>query len=196
MNDFIDRASLSSNPQPLPVFAKSYRAQCLAASPSDHNGNHNDELHDLPVVHRRYGPIDLDGALPSLTESDDEVNSIFESNQRAIGASEHEQNMTFRYALKHYRPAVVWATLAASLIMLEGYETALMPNFFSYGPFQHLYGALLRYTPEGSPVLGIIPIWQSGILAGGASSQLIGLFLAPRLANRFGFRITAMFGLG
>jgi SP family general alpha glucoside:H+ symporter-like MFS transporter len=84
----------------------------------------------------------------------------------------------------------------AAPIILEGYETALMPNFFSYKPFRHLYGKI--YTPgsAGAPEAIITPEWQSAILGSGAAAQLIGLLLAPKLANRFGYRHTAMIGLG
>ena len=84
----------------------------------------------------------------------------------------------------------------AAPIILEGYETSLMPNFFSYKPFRHLYGRITTPGSAGPPEAIITPEWQSSILAGGAAAQLIGLLLAPKLANKFGYRHTAMMGLG
>lgn len=118
------------------------------------------------------------------------VNDIYAGNVAAKTASEHEQGMTMGYTLKYYYVALVWAALMAAPIIMEGYETALVPSFFSFNSFQKIYGTLNkngRYF--------ISPAWQSGITISAAIGQLFGLWLAPRVVNRFGYRICTMSGL-
>ena len=35
-------------------------------------------------------------------------------------------------ALKVYRPAVLWSLVMAACVIMEGYDTALLGNFFAY----------------------------------------------------------------
>lgn len=121
---------------------------------------------------------------------EDIVNDIYAGNEAAKAASDHEQAMTMRYTVKYYYMALFWAALMAAPIIMEGYETALVPSFFSFKSFQELFG---EASKDGSLI--IRPVWQSGITIAAAVGQLIGLWLAPRVVNRFGYRICTMVGL-
>lgn len=122
--------------------------------------------------------------------SDDIVNDIYAGNAAAKAASDHEQNMTMRYTIKYYRMALFWAALMAAPIIMEGYETALVPSFFSFQNFKIHYGKLL---PDGTHMIS--PSWQSAVTIAAACGQLFGLWLAPRVINRFGYRFCTMAGL-
>ncbi|TQW00409.1 hypothetical protein V2A60_001494 [Cordyceps javanica] len=118
------------------------------------------------------------------------VNDIYAGNEAAKAASDHEQTMTMRYTIKYYYIALFWAALMAAPIIMEGYETALVPSFFSFRAFQNIYGNAYK---DGLAV--IRPTWQSGITISAACGQLFGLWLAPRVVNRYGYRICTMCGL-
>lgn len=122
--------------------------------------------------------------------TDEIVNDIYVGNEAAKAASDHEQNMTMRYTIKYYYVALFWAALMAAPIIMEGYETALVPSFFSFKSFQELYGS---QNKSGQYI--VRPAWQSGITISAAIGQLIGLWLAPRVVNRFGYRFCTMTGL-
>ena len=100
----------------------------------------------------------------------------------------------------------------AATVMMEGYETLVVPSFFSYQPFSRFYGVGLRQKrtdptcPEGLTPFNDVDgdgridrvvgtHWQTGITVGTALGQLVGLFLAPTLTRRVGYRKAALFGL-
>lgn len=121
-----------------------------------------------------------------LSESAD----IFAGSHAAKAANDHEQNMSMRYTVKYYYGALLWAILMAAPIIMEGYETALVPSFFSYSPFQQRYG---RFVSEDTFMIS--PAWQSGITIAAACGQLLGLWTAPKVVNRIGYRTCTIAGL-
>lgn len=123
--------------------------------------------------------------VPSVTTGD-----MFGSDEVARAANQHEQSMSMRYTVKYYHVAMIWAALMAAPIIMEGYETALVPNFFSYEAFKKRFG---RQAP-GQTEYTIPTAWQSGITVAAAGGQLIGLWLAPRVVNRMGYRICSAAG--
>ncbi|KAK3192236.1 hypothetical protein K4F52_001866 [Lecanicillium sp. MT-2017a] len=133
---------------------------------------------------------DKEKVTQTTTVSTEIVNDVYAGNEAAKSASAHEQSMTMRYTTKYYYIALIWAALMAAPIIMEGYETALVPSFFSFQTFQKFYGAIDVYGGHF-----IAPSWQSGITIAAACGQLFGLWLAPRLVNQFGYRICTMAGL-
>ncbi|KHO00653.1 General substrate transporter [Metarhizium album ARSEF 1941] len=117
-------------------------------------------------------------------------NDIFRGNIAAKAANDHEQTMSTKYALKYYSIAMAWAAVMAAPIIMEAYETAMVPTFFSYRAFQCKYG--LRNDETGDCY---IPTgWQSGITMAASSGQLAGLYMAPHIVNRMGYRICSVAG--
>jgi len=53
-------------------------------------------------------------------------------------ASEHE--LTVREALIAYKPAVLWSLVLSTAVIMEGYDTNLLSNFFAYPSFLIRYG--------------------------------------------------------
>lgn len=49
--------------------------------------------------------------------------------------------MSFRYAVVHYKAAIMWAALMASTAMLEGYGVGLVTTYFTFQPFARFYGS-------------------------------------------------------
>lgn len=128
---------------------------------------------------------------PEVGESSHELDDIFTSNYAAKRANNHEQNMSMLYAIRYYYIALIWAAIMAAPIIMEGYETALVPSFFSYGPFQDEYG-----QEYGLLSIKLIhPSWQSVITVAAAIGQLLGLWVAPILLNVIGYRFCTAIGL-
>jgi len=50
----------------------------------------------------------------------------------AQAATENEHNLGFRKALKHYPTAAFWAVAMCFTIVMEGYNTFLIGNFYAY----------------------------------------------------------------
>lgn len=84
----------------------------------------------------------------------------------------------------------MWSVLFSLTLIMEGYSTILVPNLYSLGPFRRQFGTL-----QGNGDHEISAIWQSALVNGALTGQIIGLFLAGWLAEKIGYRKTLMTGL-
>ena len=73
---------------------------------------------------------------------------VAEMNIEAKEAVQVEKAMTFAQAIKLYPKAVGWSILLSTAIVMEGYDTALLGNFYAFPPFTKRYGVL---TPGSNP---------------------------------------------
>lgn len=55
-------------------------------------------------------------------------------------ATDDEHMQTLMQALRENRKAVMWSVLISMSIIMEGYDTILMGNFFAYPTFNQKYG--------------------------------------------------------
>ncbi len=62
--------------------------------------------------------------------------------EHAKNASDAEHSATFLQAIKANKKAVFWSAIISMSIVMEGYDTILMPNFFGYPAFQRKYGGV------------------------------------------------------
>ena len=108
----------------------------------------------------------------------------------AQDATTREHDMKLHEALKRYPKAALWSLAMSSTIIMEGYDTMLMGNFYAHPAFQRRYGMRV-----GEDSYEIPSSWQAGLSNGSACGQLIGLLLAGYISERFGFRKTMMGGL-
>lgn len=58
----------------------------------------------------------------------------------AQNASAAERDADFWISIKQDKRAVLWSLLILTSIIMEGYNTALMPSFFAYTSFLKAYG--------------------------------------------------------
>ena len=59
----------------------------------------------------------------------------------AKNASDAEHSATFWQAISANRKAVLWSAVISMSIVMEGYDTILMGNFFGYPSFQKKYSS-------------------------------------------------------
>lgn len=62
-------------------------------------------------------------------------------------ASDAEQNMTLLQGIKLYPKAIGWSVLISTCIAMEGYQIALVNNFYAFDTFNEKYGVL---TADGT----------------------------------------------
>lgn len=111
-------------------------------------------------------------------------------DEKALEACLHEKLKPYRQALRS--SAVGWSILFTLAIVGEGYDLALMGNFFSLGPFQRLFGR----EPEPGKHPEIPALWQSSIQAATLAGQILAVYLSGLALDRYGFRKTVMTALG
>ncbi len=94
------------------------------------------------------------------------VGAVIEAKQ----ATDEEHAQTLWQALRDNRKAVAWSVLVSMSIIMEGYDTILMGNFFGYPTFQQKYG---EYH-GGDIGWQVSAPWQIGLSMGSTVGAIFG----------------------
>ena len=128
-----------------------------------------------------------------LTLSDDTVRrasvanpGFADINNEAKHGTEDEKSMSLAEAFKLYPKAMGWSVLLSTAIIMEGYDTLLLANFFGLPAFQKKYGTL----DPATGVYNISAAWRSGLTNGASVGEILGLFAAGIIQERIGYRKT------
>ncbi|KAL4812421.1 general substrate transporter [Aspergillus spinulosporus] len=111
------------------------------------------------------------------------------SIKEAQAANAAEHLMTVRQALRAYPWAVIWSLTISMSIIMEGYDTNLIGNFYAYPEFKVHFG---QEYAHGYEVPGE---WQSALGAGGNAGCILGAFLNGYLVKHYGFKRVFIGGL-
>lgn len=105
---------------------------------------------------------------------------------------DHEEKaMPVMQAIRHYKKAIFWSLIISMCVIMEGFDTNLLGNFYAYrkkpvlmkydcisdnleASFQRRYGNPVPVTPQTPTGYSIPASWQSGL--GQASGKAL-LFL-------------------
>ena len=109
-------------------------------------------------------------------------------NNEARAAADAEKRMSIREAFKLYPKAVGWSILLSTAIVMEGYDTLLLSNFFALPQFSEKYGT---FDPKTQKYV-VSAAWRSGLTNGVAVGEIFGLFATGLIQDRFGYRWTIM----
>ncbi|KAJ5801957.1 uncharacterized protein N7503_004407 [Penicillium pulvis] len=106
--------------------------------------------------------------------------AIIEAKQ----ASDEEHAQTLFQALRDNRKAVAWSMLISMSIIMEGYDTILMGNFYAYPTFTQKYGS---WYAKGNEYQVSAP-WQSGLSMASTVGCIFGGIMNGYFASKFGYR--------
>ncbi|KAM0719611.1 hypothetical protein Q7P37_003741 [Cladosporium fusiforme] len=142
-----------------------------------------------------FGPVDAkrdieDHAGPARAPAGDEMephNTKEETMLNAKAATEKEQNMTLLQGIKLYPKAIGWSVLISTLIVMEGFDIALINNLYGFQAFNQKFGV---QQPDGS--WQIPAAWQAGLSNGANVGEIIGLFINGIVSERIGYRYTVL----
>ncbi|KAL6416237.1 general alpha-glucoside permease [Ilyonectria robusta] len=109
-------------------------------------------------------------------------------NQAAIEGSADDHELTVRDAIRAYPQAIGWALVSATCVIMEGYDTNLLSNFFAYPSFLIRYGNFVGVTPETPTGYQLTPAWQAGLSQGGSVGSILGCLLSGYLVSKYGSR--------
>jgi SP family general alpha glucoside:H+ symporter-like MFS transporter len=102
-------------------------------------------------------------------------------------AIETERHMSIIQAVKLYPKAVAWSMLLSTAIVMEGYDVALLSNFYALPQFNQRYG---ESQPDGSYV---VPApWKSALSNGVLCGEILGLYITGIIQDRIGYRKTIL----
>lgn len=122
-------------------------------------------------------------AVEDLHKVDIDANTADDA-QRATQA---EHSMTLMQGLKTYPKAVAWSMLLSTCIVMEGFDLVLISSLYALPAFQKRFG-----EPAGDGTYQVSAAWQSGLSNGALVGEILGLFFAGLIADRFGFKKTMM----
>jgi SP family general alpha glucoside:H+ symporter-like MFS transporter len=140
-----------------------------------------DEKKDYTITH-----VESNGLTPTVTAGGKAL------QQTIADATNAEHELTIREALKIYKPAVLWALVFQMCVIMEGYDTNLLSNFFAYPSFLIKYGRWVGITPETPTGYQMTAQWQAALSQGGGAGSIVGCILAGLLVTRYGSRKTVM----
>jgi SP family general alpha glucoside:H+ symporter-like MFS transporter len=106
-------------------------------------------------------------------------------------ANINEHEITVRKALRAYPYAALWSLVVSMSIIMEGYDTNLIGNFYGYPAFARQFGSFDE-TTDSYQVAGS---WQLALGCGPTAGALVGATINGYLTQRFGFRPVFMGGL-
>ncbi|KAF2216897.1 hypothetical protein CERZMDRAFT_64297 [Cercospora zeae-maydis SCOH1-5] len=118
----------------------------------------------------------------------DELNATESFRQTILDAkkaSDEEQKMTLMQGVRLYPKAIAWSILISTCIAMEGYQLALVNNFYGFAPFNQKYG-----EPTGDPKTPyqVSAPWQAGLSNGALVGQFFGLLINGWASEKFGYR--------
>jgi SP family general alpha glucoside:H+ symporter-like MFS transporter len=129
--------------------------------------------------------------------SDENIRKMFIANPQmtseAKEAAQTEKNMSLIQAIRLYPKAAGWSILLSTSIVMEGYDTALLGNFYAFLPFTKRYGVLV--PGSNPPNYQITPSWQNGLSNGAQVGEILGLYGAGIVVDKIGYRKTMLISL-
>ncbi|KAK5077351.1 hypothetical protein LTR64_005168 [Lithohypha guttulata] len=101
----------------------------------------------------------------------------------AASATEKEHKMSILQGVRLYPKAIIFSVIISLCCAMEGYDIALLGNFYAFPPFNRKYGEL-----QSDGTYQVPAAWQAGISNGAQCGQIIGLFLTGWGVEKFGYK--------
>lgn len=110
----------------------------------------------------------------------------------ARNATIQEHSLTFVQAVKLYPKACMWTMVVSLVVILDGYDTALIGSLFGFPAFQKKFGH--ETSKAGSYQLE--PKWQTALGLASPLGNIVGIYINAFLTERWGHKKTCLGTLG
>ncbi|KAJ3463663.1 hypothetical protein MRS44_008449 [Fusarium solani] len=140
------------------------------------------EKHDSPSVNQ----VELETTLTEVAKVATIHNTKLQKAALEGTADEHE--LSIRDAIRAYPQAIMWALVSSTCVIMEGYDTNLLSNFFAYPSFLIRYGRYVGVTPETPTGYQLTPAWQAGLSQGGGVGSVFGCLMCGYFVSKYGSR--------
>jgi SP family general alpha glucoside:H+ symporter-like MFS transporter len=117
------------------------------------------------------------------------VPNLAELSADAKAAADLEHKMGFREGCRLYPKAIMFSFCLSLAVIMEGYDTYLLGNFYGLPTFARKFGSPAGIV-DGVQTYQVSATWQSALGNGTAAAQIIGLFLNGIISERIGYRWT------
>ncbi|RXG47918.1 hypothetical protein VDGE_04334 [Verticillium dahliae] len=109
-----------------------------------------------------------------------------EVEDAATLATRLERQMTVRQSLRFWPKAIMFSLIVSLAIIMEGYDTNLMSNFYPFPMFQKRFGD--QVDKDGNHLISAQ--WQTVINNSGQAGSILGLFINGVITEWIGYRWT------
>ena len=114
------------------------------------------------------GVVASDDVLPRTSNAIPELDEV---TSGAIDAMDTERNMSVWEAVRLYRKAIAFNLIISLVLVMEGYDTALLRAFFGLPQFNQYFG-----VPAGNGDYQVPVLWQGLLMNGALIGEIIGQF--------------------
>lgn len=118
------------------------------------------------------------------------VSKLADLSADASTAADSERKMSLLEGIRLYPKAIFFSFALSLAVVMEGYDTWLLSNFYGMGAFAKKYGQYTGLDKEGNPTYQLSATWQNALGNGTSAAQIIGLFINGIVAERIGYRWT------
>ncbi|KAJ5610661.1 hypothetical protein N7510_007380 [Penicillium lagena] len=108
--------------------------------------------------------------------------------QDARDATVQEHRLTFVEAVKLYPKACLWTMVVSLVVILDGYDTALIGSLFGFPAFQLQFGH--ETSTPGSYQLD--PKWQTALGLASPLGNIVGIYINAFLTEKWGHKKTCL----
>lgn len=106
-----------------------------------------------------------------------------------------EKAMTTKQAIRANPAAICWSLVISTCVIMEGFDTALLGNFWAYPSFQRKFGDFVGVTDTTRSGYQIPASWQTGLGQASGVGAFFGAIFNGWLVNRFGPRMVLIASL-
>ena len=117
------------------------------------------------------------------------VPNLAELTTDAKSCADAERKMSFREGARLYPKAIMFSFGLSLAVIMEGYDTFLIGNFYGMQQFSKKYGSPAAIV-DGVQTYQVPAKWQSALSNGGQVGSIIGLFANGIISERIGYRKT------
>ncbi|ERS95708.1 MFS transporter, SP family, general alpha glucoside:H+ symporter [Sporothrix schenckii 1099-18] len=110
-------------------------------------------------------------------------------NADARDATEAEHSMTLGRALRQYPKACFWSVVVSLVVIMDGYDTALIGTLFGFPAFQQRFGVAVPHSATGFQVQAK---WQTALGLASPLGNLVGIALNGVCTERWGHKRTLL----
>lgn len=109
--------------------------------------------------------------------------SALNEAEKSLAHTRFEHSLGFWQAVKHYRPALLWAAFVNLSVILCGFDGALIGSLVGLSPFTRTYGRLVNGEYQ------VAPSWLSAFNYAAMLGSMPGSLTAGMAYDKFGPRI-------
>jgi SP family general alpha glucoside:H+ symporter-like MFS transporter len=123
-----------------------------------------------------------------VTTRDEELQGWVSLAEDAREATAEEHRLTFTQAVRMYPKACMWTMVVSLVVILDGYDTALIGSLFAFPAFQSQFG----YETSTPGKYQLEPKWQTALGLASPLGNIVGIYINAFLTEKWGHKKTCL----